>query len=39
LLDFTPSTYTLEKIFAEEIEKAKRRKKNGAGRKRVASKK
>jgi ATP-dependent Lon protease len=25
LLDFTPSTYTLEKIFAEEIEKAKKR--------------
>ncbi|MCK4462228.1 MAG: hypothetical protein KAW46_10510, partial [candidate division Zixibacteria bacterium] len=26
LLDFTPSSYTLEKIFAEEIEKAKRKK-------------
>ncbi|MBU8933767.1 MAG: endopeptidase La [candidate division Zixibacteria bacterium] len=26
LLDFTPSSYTLEKIFAEEIEKAKKRK-------------
>jgi ATP-dependent Lon protease len=25
LLDFTPSTYTLEKIFAEEIEKARKR--------------
>jgi len=25
LLDFTPSAYTLEKIFAEEIEKAKKR--------------
>jgi ATP-dependent Lon protease len=25
LLDFTPSSYTLEKIFAEEIEKAKKR--------------
>ena len=28
LLDFVPSTYTLEKLFAEEIEKAKSRKKN-----------
>jgi len=27
LLDFTPSTYTLEKIFAEEIKKAKQKKK------------
>jgi len=26
LLDFTPSSYTLEKIFAEEIEKAKKKK-------------
>ncbi len=26
LLDFTPSSYTLEKIFAEEIEKARKRK-------------
>jgi ATP-dependent Lon protease len=25
LIDFTPSTYTLEKLFAEEIEKAKKR--------------
>jgi ATP-dependent Lon protease len=25
LMDFTPSTFTLEKIFAEEIEKAKRK--------------
>jgi predicted ATP-dependent protease len=25
LLDFTPSAYTLEKIFAEEIERAKKR--------------
>ncbi len=28
LLDFTPSTYSLEKIFAEEIKKAKRKKKS-----------
>ncbi len=28
LLDFTPSTYSLEKIFAEEIEKAKKRTKS-----------
>jgi len=27
LMDFTPSPYTLEKIFAEEIEKAKKKKK------------
>ena len=26
LLDFTPSSYTLEKIFAEEMEKAKKKK-------------
>lgn len=30
LLDFTPSTYTLEKLFAEEVSKARRR---GAARK------
>lgn len=28
LLDFQPSTYTLEKLFAEEIQKAKKRKKS-----------
>ncbi|MFH1700590.1 MAG: endopeptidase La [Candidatus Zixiibacteriota bacterium] len=28
LLDFQPSTYTLEKLFAEEIEKAKKRKRS-----------
>jgi ATP-dependent Lon protease len=34
LLDFTPSTYTLEKIFEEEIAKAKKRTrtKSGAGK-------
>jgi len=36
LLDFTPSAYTLEKIFAEEIEKA--RKKGSQGKKKVANK-
>lgn len=35
LLDFTPSSYTLEKIFAEEIEKAKRHK-TGPAKKRGA---
>jgi ATP-dependent Lon protease len=35
LLDFTPSAYTLEKIFAEEIEKAKKRAK--AKKSKVAS--
>jgi ATP-dependent Lon protease len=33
LLEFTPSTYTLEKIFAAEIEKAKKRNKKGSKRK------
>lgn len=33
LLDFVPSSYTLEKIFAEEMEKAKNRKKNTTSRK------
>lgn len=37
LLEFTPSTYTLEKIFAAEIEKAKKR--NEKGSKRKATKK
>jgi ATP-dependent Lon protease len=32
LLDVTPSAYSLEKIFAEEIEKAKRRKKTTSRR-------
>lgn len=36
LLDFTPSSYTLEKIFAQEIEKAKQKKKRPA-RKRTAA--
>jgi ATP-dependent Lon protease len=44
LLDFTPSAYTLEKLFADEIEKAKRRQRNHKKRttprkKRVAAKK
>jgi len=33
LLDFVPSSYTLEKLFAEELNKAKNRKKTGASRK------
>lgn len=33
LMGFTPSTFTLEKIFQEEIEKAKKRKKSRAKRK------
>jgi len=33
LLDFVPSSYTLEKIFAKEMEKAKNRKKNTASKK------
>jgi len=39
LLDFTPSAYTLEKIFAEEIEKAKRRSSAGKAAARKVSKK
>jgi ATP-dependent Lon protease len=39
LLDFTPSTYTLEKIFTEEIEKAKRRRKGQNHRRRVDTRK
>ncbi len=35
LLDFTPSSYTLEKIFAEEIEKAKVKKKRPVAKRRV----
>jgi hypothetical protein len=35
LMDFTPSTFTLEKIFAEEIEKAKKK----PARKKTAKKK
>jgi ATP-dependent Lon protease len=39
LLDMTPSTHTLEKIFAEEIEKAKRKKRRTAsGKSKVAAK-
>jgi len=39
LLDMTPSTYTLEKIFAEEIKKAKKKKrKTASGNKKVAAK-
>lgn len=38
LLDFTPSSYTLEKIFAEEIEKAKKRKKRTTKKKTAISK-
>jgi ATP-dependent Lon protease len=37
LLDFVPSSYTLEKLFAEELEKAKHRK-SGQSQKRVAAK-
>jgi ATP-dependent Lon protease len=32
LMDFTPSAYTLEKIFTEEIEKAKRRRRQQKAR-------
>ena len=39
LLDFTPSTYTLEKIFTEEIEKAKRRRKGQNHRRRAVTRK
>ncbi|MFH2048560.1 MAG: endopeptidase La [bacterium] len=38
LLDFTPSSYTLEKIFAEEIEKVKKRNKRTTKRKSTTSK-
>jgi len=38
LLDFTPSSYTLEKIFAEEIEKVKKRKNRTTRKKSAASK-
>lgn len=38
LLDFTPSTYTLEKIFAEEIKKAKRRSRSRSKTKAAAGK-
>jgi ATP-dependent Lon protease len=37
LMDFRPSSYTLEKIFAEEVEKAKRKKKPRRS-KRIAAK-
>jgi len=37
LLDFVPSSYTLEKLFAEELEKAKHRK-NNVSHRRVAAK-
>ncbi len=36
LLDFTPSSFTLEKIFTQEIEKAKRRRRGVKGRRRAA---
>ncbi len=36
LLDFTPSAFTLEKIFSQEIEKAKRRRRGARGRRRAA---
>jgi len=37
LLDFVPSSYTLEKIFADELEKAKNRKKNSPSRKKIVA--
>lgn len=37
LLDFTPSSFTLEKIFAEEIARAKRKKKKTTARKTPAA--
>lgn len=37
LLEFTPSSYTLEKIFAEEIEKAKKRKSRSKSKRSAAS--
>jgi len=37
LLDFIPSSYTLEKLFAEEMKKAKNRKK-GSGARKIAAK-
>jgi ATP-dependent Lon protease len=36
LLDFTPSSFTLEKIFTQEIEKAKRRRRGLKTRRRAA---
>jgi len=36
LLDFTPSSFTLEKIFTQEMEKAKRRRRGQKGRRRAA---
>ncbi len=36
LLDFTPSSYTLEKIFAEEIKKAKRKRTRSTTKRRAA---
>jgi len=37
LLDFTPSSFTLEKIFAEEIEKARKRKARTSKKKSASS--
>ncbi len=36
LLDFTPSTFTLEKVFAEEIEKAKRKSRKAKKKKTIS---
>lgn len=36
LLEFTPSAFTLEKIFTQEIEKAKRKRRGPKGRRRAA---
>jgi ATP-dependent Lon protease len=38
LLDFTPSSYTLEKIFSQEIEKAKKRKKRTSYSRKISAK-
>jgi len=38
LLDFRPSSYTLEKIFMEELEKAKKKKKKPSPTKKIAAK-
>ena len=38
LLDFKPSSYTLEKIFAKELERAKNRKRDNTPKKRISAK-
>jgi ATP-dependent Lon protease len=38
LLNFTPSSFTLEKLFAREMEKAKTRKKSNGHKKKIAAK-